>query len=750
MCHKFLASLLVSIIVLCCNAATGRNCPVGLMTDLVGEASNVYRNGFRTDKTVDAIPDAELGSYSFAAIRSSRPVLGWIVPSCGTATCQLWYQIVVSDNLEDAIAHKGNVWDSGRVESNESVSVPYCGPHLQPSKTYFWSVRLATNTGGESDWSHYMAFRTADSLKPYAPSYRPQQCSRDAAVIVDRVDSNCTFIDFGRAAYGQLELTLTSNSDTDTVTVAIGEDAIDRHVNAKPHGTVRYYTYRLPLSRGRHTYHIVPNHDKRNTGPAAVLMPAEIGEVAPFRFCQIDGYSKAITINDAARINVSYPFDDNASYFKSSNSLLNSIWHLCKYSIKATSALGVYIDGDRERIPYEADAIINQLGHYGVDREYSMARRTLEYLLDHPTWPTEWILQAPIIAWNDYLYCGDIRSIEANYELLKARSLISLSQKNGLISTTVDGHAQSREFLDSIRLRDNIRDIVDWPRVSEDDGFVFADYNCVVNAYYYNAVNLLARMASLLDRNDEAKALEMRASVIMKAFNSAFFDSKAGAYRDGIGVDHHSLHSSMFALAFGLVKEKDVPRVLDFIRSRGMACSVYGAQFLLDALYAVGDYDHALSLLTSREKRSWANMLDCGTTITYEAWDDTFKPNQDWNHAWGAAPANILPRHIAGVEPLEPGCRTISVAPKTSSLKRVDATVPTIRGEVKVSIDNAPGCYKLKVTIPANTKAQVSLPLMAKRFGISINGALAKAKSSDRRVEVGTLQSGTYEIVMNY
>ena len=31
---------------------------MGLMTDLVGEASNVYRNGFRTDKTVDAIPDA--------------------------------------------------------------------------------------------------------------------------------------------------------------------------------------------------------------------------------------------------------------------------------------------------------------------------------------------------------------------------------------------------------------------------------------------------------------------------------------------------------------------------------------------------------------------------------------------------------------------------------------------------------------------------------------------------------------------
>jgi len=58
---------------------------------------------------------------------------------------------------------------------------------------------------------------------------------------------------------------------------------------------------------------------------------------------------------------------------------------MCKYTMKATSFTGIYIDGDRERIPYEADAYINQLGHYYTDREYSMGRVSSEYFIKHPT-----------------------------------------------------------------------------------------------------------------------------------------------------------------------------------------------------------------------------------------------------------------------------------------------------------------------------------------------------------------------------
>jgi len=58
-----------------------------------------------------------------------------------------------------------------------------------------------------------------------------------------------------------------------------------------------------------------------------------------------------------------------------------------------------------------------------------------------------------------------------------------------------------------------------------------------------------------------------------------------------------------------------------------MACSVYGAQYLLEALYNAGEAEHALNLMTSESKRSWMNMLYMGSTMTTEAWDEYYKPN---------------------------------------------------------------------------------------------------------------------------
>ena len=87
-----------------------------------------------------------------------------------------------------------------------------------------------------------------------------------------------------------------------------------------------------------------------------------------------------------------------------------------------------------------------------------------------------------------------------------------------------------------------------------------------------------------------------------------------------------------------------------WLASRGMACSVYAAQYLLEGLFEHGDGAQALALVTAATDRSWRHMVESGTTITWEAWDQKYKPNQDWNHAWGAAPANLLPRFVLGAQ----------------------------------------------------------------------------------------------------
>ena len=702
-------------------ANPGPLCPTGLMTDLVEHTETVWSCGYVTDLALKDVSGAK-GDFQTVEIRSSRPYLSWIVPgACGTR--QNARQVIMSSSLEKALALEGDSWDSGWVSDNRSTEVESGGAPLEPSKVYYWRVRVSTDSSGESGWSDVKAFRTASELEDYAtPSYPLVKESQRPSSLTNSGD--VWMADFGKDAFSQLKVTLYSETGKDTVRIHLGERLEGGRVLRNPTTSARYQMHSLALRKGKNTYRIVIPPDKRNTGSAAVKMPAYIGEVLPFRYCEVEGYKFPLEADDLERETVSYPFDMDAASFSSDNEILNQVWDICRYSVKATSFTGLFVDGDRERIPYEADALISQLCHYASDREYTLSRRTLEYLLDYPTWPTEWILQSVLIAWNDYLFTGDARLLESRYDILRAHCMESLIQPNGLMSTTLD--SQEETFLKSIRRKEKIRDIVDWPHSGslglapgyggEDDGFVYSDYNAVVNAYAYRTLSLMGEIASVLGKEEDAGELFKEAEVLKKAFNK-FFDKKRKVFCDGItvpvpaeGPGHASLHSNMFALLFGLAPEKYSKKVADFMVSRGMACSVYGSQFLLEALYEAGRSEDALRLMTDTSLRGWYNMIRCGSTITLEAWDDSFKPNQDWNHLWGAAPGNIIPFRLMGVMPLEPGFAKVRIQPQPGSLEYAEMTLPTIRGTIRMVINNTPTNRTVTLSLPANMEFEVDLP----------------------------------------
>jgi hypothetical protein len=235
--------------------------------------------------------------------------------------------------------------------------------------------------------------------------------------------------------------------------------------------------------------------------------------------------------------------------------------------------------------------------------------------------------------------------------------------------------------------------------------------NTVINAFHYHALVLMSRIASVLDRGEDADRFARRADRVKRAFNRILFDSENGVYIDGEGSDHASFHSNMFPLAFDLVPEERRESVVSFVKSRGMACSVYGAQYLMEALYSNGEEEYALDLLTAQNDRSWWHMMEVGSTVTLEAWDWKYKNNLDWNHAWGAAPANIIPRHLMGIRPLEPGFRKVLIRPQPGALETADMKFPTPRGPVVVRFENEPdGPFSLEVKLPENTTARVDLP----------------------------------------
>jgi hypothetical protein len=602
-------------------------------------------------------------------------------------------------------------------------------------------VRVWDRKGKEGPWSQTYSFKTAEALGDDSALRYPLVQKQVKPVRVVTNGQGRVFVDFGRAAFGWVELVPPRGMlRGGPYTLHLGEKAVKDSVDPKPGGTIRYAKVAGALTSSS-VYRVPLPADKRNTNGgkegAAVLLPPEFGVVMPFRYVEVEACPYPVTPDTIRQIAVHYPFDMKAARFVSSDAVLDRVFEFCKYSIKATTFAGVYVDGDRERIPYEADAYINQLGHYCTDREFTLARYSHEYLMEHSTWPTEWKQHSVMMAWADWMYSGNTESLARCYDALKAKKTLEFCarESDGLLVTGGP----------SAPMDSGLRDITDWP-VGERDGFEFKPVNAVVNAFHCLNLRQMAEMAAALGETADAEAYRAKYGRAVKAFHAVFFHAARGCYVDGEGAAHASLHANMLPLAFGLVPEAERGRVAGFVRSRGMACSVYGAQYLLEALFEAGLENEAIGLMTRDEPRGWMNMMNAGSTIALEAWDIAYKPNLDWNHAWGAAPANILPRYVMGVRPLEPGFGKILIRPQVGALEAVEGYVPTVRGTVRVGVRQTSGSsFRAAIEIPFNTTARVELPWAA-GVRLTLDGEAVQADVANGRFVVDGVPPGKHTV----
>jgi len=124
-------------------------------------------------------------------------------------------------------------------------------------------------------------------------------------------------------------------------------------------------------------------------------------------------------------------------------------------------------------------------------------------------------------------------------------------------------------------------------------------------------------------------------------------------------------------------------------------------------------------------------MVESDATITWEACDQKFKPNQDWNHAWCAAPANLLPRFVLGVQPLATRWKQVLIRPNPANLTFAEGKIPTPNGPVFVRWENGAG-FKLKLDLPPGTSASVEIPATGSSRGVMLNGRSVAAKRDDK------------------
>lgn len=87
---------------------------------------------------------------------SARPQLSWRMQSGDPAArgkSQRGYQVLVASSPEKLDENVGDLWDSGRVESDRSQGVAYGGKRLKSREQAFWKVRIWDENDTQSDWS---------------------------------------------------------------------------------------------------------------------------------------------------------------------------------------------------------------------------------------------------------------------------------------------------------------------------------------------------------------------------------------------------------------------------------------------------------------------------------------------------------------------------------------------------------------------------------------------------------------------
>jgi hypothetical protein len=82
-----------------------------------------------------------------------QPSLDWIVESSQRCDRQTAYQILAASSRSLLDQNTGDVWDSGKVVSDDTIQIPFAGNSLKSAQQIFWKVRVWNAEDKASAWS---------------------------------------------------------------------------------------------------------------------------------------------------------------------------------------------------------------------------------------------------------------------------------------------------------------------------------------------------------------------------------------------------------------------------------------------------------------------------------------------------------------------------------------------------------------------------------------------------------------------
>jgi len=242
------------------------------------------------------------------------------------------------------------------------------------------------------------------------------------------------------------------------------------------------------------------------------------------------------------------------------------------------------------------------------------------------------------------------------------------------------------------------------------------------SCYYAYVTGLMAKMAAILNKHDEAAYYTELAQNIRTAILNKYVNRETGV------ISSNSQTAYVLALSFdilpeGELREKAAANLVARIEAKDWHLSggFIGIENLLPVLTEYGYNDVAYQLLLTETYPSWLYPVVNGATTMWERWNSYIAETgtfgdvsmNSFNHySFGAVGAWMY--QIAGgiqYDETNGGYKHFTIAPNPNSqLDAFKVTYESVYGEIVSDWTLKNGVFTLKASVPANTTATVVVP----------------------------------------
>ncbi len=423
-----------------------------------------------------------------------------------------------------------------------------------------------------------------------------------------------------------------------------------------------------------------------------------------FRYVQIEGLEHAPRPSDVEAVALASALPD-AVAFECSDTRLNELHRVCRRTF-LSNVFGVQSDCPaREKFGYGGDIAATAeafLLNFDMRGFYA---KTLQDFADEAAgdgWFTE---TAPFVGIADRGFGGRSGPIGWTVAVpILMRELHRYGGDRGVVARHYDACAR---YVAQVRAK--CPDLVVPHCIGDHEALEKAPGPLTATAHFHQWARLMAEMAAILGKAEDAGAYARLADDIAAAFRARFVTAgRVGQGRQG---------EQAFGLYHRLVPDADRPAALEILRkdieAKGGALStgIFGTKYLLEVLSTEGLGDLAGALVARREFPGWGHMLDGGATTLWETWkasDNVFSQN----HPMFGSVDEWLIKHVLGIAPADDAVgfdriviRPQPVAGVTWARGRYDSP----RGPVAVDWRVSKGRMRLSVSIPPGARAKVWL-----------------------------------------